>query len=49
MLLPEDVIWDIKQRPENSYLMARNIIDFVSGLTDRHAISLYRKINGFSV
>jgi dGTPase len=48
-LLPEDVSWSIQQAPDNQYLLARTIIDFVSGLTDRHAISLYRKINGFSV
>lgn len=49
ILLPEDITWDIKQQPENTYLMTRNIIDFVSGLTDRHAISLYRKIKGFGI
>lgn len=31
------------------YTMLRNVIDFVSGLTDRHAISLYRKIKGMTL
>ena len=48
-LLPEDVSWNIQQSPNNAYSLARNIIDFISGLTDRHAISLYRKIKGVSV
>jgi dGTPase len=28
--------------------MLRSVIDFISGLTDRHALSLYRKIKGIS-
>ncbi|MBS1976073.1 MAG: deoxyguanosinetriphosphate triphosphohydrolase [Bacteroidetes bacterium] len=34
---------------ESVYVMLRLIIDFVSGLTDRHALSLYRKIKGISL
>ena len=34
---------------ESHYIMLRNIIDFVSGMTDRHALSLYRKIKGISL
>jgi dGTPase len=49
MLLPEDVVSAIAQHPDDAYQMARQIVDFVSGLTDRHAISLYRKIKGVSV
>lgn len=49
LLLPEDVIWNIQHEQENMYPIVRHIIDFVSGLTDRHAISLYRKIKGVSV
>ncbi|MEK6782977.1 MAG: deoxyguanosinetriphosphate triphosphohydrolase [Bacteroidota bacterium] len=48
-LLPREVVADIKAQPENVYFMLRNIIDFISGLTDRHALSLYRKINGISL
>lgn len=49
LLLPKEVQHDITVQPENVYLMLRNIIDFISGLTDRHALSLYRKIKGISV
>lgn len=45
-LLPEEICWAIEQAPENTYAMLRAVIDFVSGLTDRHALTLYRKING---
>lgn len=48
-LLPEEVKLAIKDQPSSYYTMLRHVIDFVSGLTDRHAISLYRKIKGFSV
>lgn len=48
LLLPEEVRWNIGQEPENIYGVLRQVIDFVSGLTDRHAISLYKKIKGFS-
>jgi dGTPase len=47
-LLPEDVSWSIQEAPDNAYSLARNVVDFISGLTDRHAISLYRKIKGVS-
>ncbi|MCD9016771.1 deoxyguanosinetriphosphate triphosphohydrolase [Parachryseolinea silvisoli] len=33
---------------KNVYNMLRLVIDFVSGLTDRHALSLYRRIKGIS-
>jgi dGTPase len=33
---------------DTDYAMLRSVIDFVSGLTDRHALSLYRKIKGIS-
>ncbi len=49
LLLPKEVALAIEAQPENVYLMLRNIIDFISGLTDRHALSLYRKIKGISV
>jgi dGTPase len=48
LLLPEDVSISIKHESDNYYGMARHIIDFVSGLTDKHAISLFRKIKGFA-
>ena len=47
LLLPEDIRWNIQQDP-SPYSVARHIVDFVSGLTDRHAISLFKKIRGFA-
>jgi dGTPase len=47
-LLPADTSMAIQQNP-SPYNMLRNVLDFVSGLTDRHALSLYRKIKGISI
>jgi len=48
LMLPEEIRWELSQQPENAYSMLRLIVDFISGLTDRHALSLYRKLKGFS-
>jgi dGTPase len=48
LLLPEEIRISIVQQPDNYYNMLRNIVDFVSGLTDRYALFLYRKIKGMS-
>jgi dGTPase len=48
-LLPPETQLAITSNPYNHYLMVRHIIDFISGLTDRHALSLYRKIKGISI
>jgi dGTPase len=48
-LLPSEVIFAIKSTSDNHYLMLRTVVDFISGMTDRHAISLYRKIKGMSL
>jgi dGTPase len=48
LLLPEDILLNIKQATDY-YTVARYIIDFVSGLTDRYAISLFKKIKGFAI
>jgi dGTPase len=45
-LLPQESREVILANPENTYLQTREVIDFVSGLTDRNALSLYRKISG---
>jgi dGTPase len=47
LLLPPEVRFSIQQNSEY-YQMLRQIVDFVSGLTDKHALSLYRKIKGIS-
>jgi dGTPase len=48
-LLPAEVVTAIRTQQDSYYLMLRNIVDFISGMTDRHAISLYRKIKGMSL
>jgi dGTPase len=49
LLMPNEVRNSIVQNPSDHYTMIRNVIDFVSGLTDKHALSLYRKIKGISL
>lgn len=49
LLVPIEVRTAIQENPANTYQLLRQVIDFVSGMTDRHAISLYRKIKGFEV
>lgn len=48
LLLPPEVRNAIREAPD-TYLLSRFIIDFVSGLTDKHALNLYRKIKGMSL
>jgi dGTPase len=48
-LLPPETLPVIQSNPDNTYLHLREVIDFVSGLTDRYALSLYRKIKGFQI
>lgn len=47
LLFPVETQLAIAQS-ESEYTMLRSVIDFVSGLTDRHALSVYRKIKGIS-
>ena len=49
LLFPEEVRWAILQDPSNTYSVLRQVIDFVSGLTDRHALSLFRRIKGIAL
>jgi dGTPase len=49
LLLPPETITSIQAYQNNTYAMLRQVIDFVSGLTDKHALSLYRKIKGISL
>jgi dGTPase len=48
LMLPEEILLNCQQSNGDAYLILREIIDFVSGLTDRHALSLFRKIKGVS-
>jgi dGTPase len=49
LLFPDEIRKDIALFPDDHYRRLRNCIDFISGMTDRHAISLYRKIKGISL
>lgn len=48
-LLPAETQEVILANKENKYLHLREVIDFVSGMTDTHALTLYRKIKGFQI
>lgn len=48
LLFPEEIQLAISQSKDNTYLTLRHVTDFISGLTDRHALSLFRKIKGIS-
>lgn len=48
LLLPPESRFRIDQS-ETLYGVMRAILDYVSGLTDRHALSLYRKMKGISL
>jgi dGTPase len=47
-LIPLEILSAIQKSPD-TYATLRLVIDLVSGLTDRHALSLFRKIKGISV
>lgn len=49
LLLPEETRAAITTGSVSDYAVLREVIDFVSGLTDKHALSLYRKIKGISL
>ncbi len=48
-LLPQDILLSIENEHQTLYEVLLSCVDFVSGLTDRHAISIYRKIKGISL
>ena len=41
--------YSVKYNPNDSYNRIQLIIDFISGMTDRHALSLYQKLNGIKL
>ena len=47
-LMPPELAHVISET-QDTYTLLRLVIDFVSGLTDRHALALFRKIKGISV
>lgn len=48
LLLPVEIRAAITS-DKTAYHMLRSVLDFVAGLTDRHALALYRKINGIAL
>jgi dGTPase len=47
-LLPED--FDLEEFGRNdAYALLRALIDFISGMTDKYALSLYRKVKGIAL
>ena len=46
LLLPEENRAAILQHRENTYAMLRQVIDFISGMTDRYALSLFHTLKG---
>ncbi|WP_215225397.1 deoxyguanosinetriphosphate triphosphohydrolase [Echinicola shivajiensis] len=46
-LLPEE--FRTNKEALMPYLLLRNLIDFISGMTDKYALSLYRKVKGISL
>jgi dGTPase len=47
-LMPAEVA-QVVTTTQDTYTLLRLVIDLVSGLTDRHALALFRKIKGISV
>jgi dGTPase len=47
-LMPAEVA-QVVSTTQDTYTLLRLVIDLVSGLTDRHALTLFRKIKGISV
>ena len=47
-LLPKDILLMV-EKTTSVYALLRVVLDFVSGLTDGHALSLYRNLTGISM
>lgn len=48
-LLPEDFPMEGWDSSTNPYPLLRELIDFISGMTDKYALSLYRKVKGIAL
>ena len=48
-LIPEQFIGVNRQPLDNSYTRLLRLTDFVSGMTDSYAVSLYKKVTGISL
>jgi dGTPase len=47
-LLPEDFPLKGWGAEVNPYPMLRVLVDFISGMTDKYALNLYRRVKGIS-
>jgi dGTPase len=47
-LLPEDFPLKGWGAEVNPYQMLRALVDYISGMTDKYALNLYRRVNGIS-
>ena len=45
-LLPEE--YEL-QTDHEAYVLMRELLDFISGMTDKHALSLYRRVKGITI
>ncbi|AEL25240.1 dGTP triphosphohydrolase [Cyclobacterium marinum] len=45
-LLPEELEL---QKSRDAYALMRGLLDFISGMTDKHALSLYRRVKGITI
>ena len=45
-LLPEELEL---QKSGDAYALMRGLLDFISGMTDKHALSLYRRVKGITI
>jgi dGTPase len=48
LLLPQEIQSQVEQSP-SCYAMLRIILDHVSGLTDKHALAIFRRMKGITV
>jgi dGTPase len=48
-LLPEGFPLKGAGNTGNPYLVLRALVDFISGMTDKHALSLYRRVHGIAL
>ena len=48
-LLPETIQYQLNSGEPSEYQVARILLDYVGGFTDKYAISLYRKLQGISL
>ena len=48
-LVPKQFTEVIQERPVDPYVRLHQIMDFISGMTDSYALSLYRRLYGFNL